>query len=195
MPTSATDWFAYIANHGVPEVLDGPRDWQSQDHYDFVTDRIKHIGELMSTDAQGGTTGLGPINGLVNHLQATAPSAFIVTGDFAAPLHTIAPEHLFNAMSNGGMISMTLGKYEKNSFGHWERTGGHIVALHRVKNGYSSSPQIVILSRRRVKAGRIAQGIALSADPRGIHHGYSLSTSSARGSKTRCQTPLSDHRL
>ena len=142
VPTSATDWFAYIANHGVPEVLDGPRDWQSQDHYDFVTDRIKHIGELMSTDAQGGTTGLGPINGLVSHLQATAPNAFIVTGDFAAPLHTIAPEHLFNAMSNGGMISMTLGKYEKNSFGHWERTGGHIVALHRVKNGCSSSPEL-----------------------------------------------------
>ncbi len=142
VPTSATDWFAYIANHGAPEVLDGPRDWQSQDNYDFVTDRIKHIGELMSTDVEGGTTGLGPITGLVSHLQATAPNAFIVTGDFAAPLHTITPEHLFSAMSNGGMISMTLGKYQKNNFGHWERTGGHIVALHRVKNGCSSSPEL-----------------------------------------------------
>ncbi len=142
VPTSATDWFAYISNHGVPEVLDGPRDWQSQDHYDFVTDRIKHIGELMSTDAEDGTTGLGPINGLISHLQATAPGAFIVTGDVATPGHTLTPEHLFNAMSNGGMISMTLGKYEKNSFGHWERTGGHIVALHRVKNGCSSSPEL-----------------------------------------------------
>jgi hypothetical protein len=96
----------------------------------------------MGTDAEDGTTGLGPINGLISHLQATAPGAFIVTGDVANPLHTITPEHLFNAMSNGGMISMTLGKYEKNSLGHWERTGGHIVALHRVKNGCSSSPEL-----------------------------------------------------
>ena len=142
VPTSATDWFAYIANHGLPQVLDGPRDWQSQDNYDFVTDRIKHIGALMSTDAEGGTTGLGPITGLVSHLQATAPGAFIVTGDFAAPLHTITPEHLFDAMSNGGMISMTLGKYQKNNFGHWERTGGHIVALHQVESGCSNSPTL-----------------------------------------------------
>jgi hypothetical protein len=143
VPASATDWFAYIANHGVPEVLDGPRDWQSQDHYDFVTDRIKHIGQLMGTDAEDGTTGLGPITGLVSHLQATAPNAFIVTGDHATPLHTITPEHLFNAMSNGGMISMTLGKYQKNNLGHWERKGGHIVALHRVENGCSNSPKLV----------------------------------------------------
>lgn len=143
VPTSATDWFAYIANHGVPEVLDGPRDWQSQDNYDFVTDRIKHIGELMSTDAEKGTTGLGPITGLVSHLQATAPNAFIVTGDHATPLHTITPEHLFNAMSNGGMISMTLGKYQKNNFGHWERKGGHIVALHGVESGCSNSPKLM----------------------------------------------------
>ncbi|MBK8185425.1 MAG: hypothetical protein IPK63_21980 [Candidatus Competibacteraceae bacterium] len=143
VPTSATDWFAYIANHGVPEVLDGPRDWQSQDNYDFVTDRIKHIGELMGTDAEGGTTGLGPINGLVSHLQATAPNAFTVTGSVAAPGFILAPEHLFDAMSNGGMISMTLGKYQKNNFGHWERTGGHIVALHRVENGCSNSPELM----------------------------------------------------
>jgi hypothetical protein len=142
VPTSATNWFAYIANHGLPQVLAGPRNWQSQDNYDFVTDRIKYIGELMGTDAAGGTTGLGPITGLVSHLQATAPNAFIVTGDHAAPLHTITPEHLFSAMSNGGMISMTLGKYQKNNFGHWERTGGHIVTLHRVKNGCSSSPEL-----------------------------------------------------
>lgn len=143
VPTSATNWFAYIANHGVPEVLDGPRDWQSQDNYDFVTDRIKHIGQLMGTDAAGGTTGLGPISGLISHLQATAPNAFIVTGDHAAPLHTITPEHLFSAMSNGGMISMTLGKYEKNEFGQWDRKGGHIVALHGVESGCSSTPKLV----------------------------------------------------
>ncbi|MFO7640820.1 MAG: GC-type dockerin domain-anchored protein [Candidatus Competibacteraceae bacterium] len=143
VPTSATDWFAYIANHGVPEVLDGPRDWQSQDHYDFVTDRIKHIGELMGTDAEDGTTGLGPIIGLVSHLQATAPGAFIVTASHAIPgVYILEPEELFNAMSNGGMISMTLGKYQNNNFGHWERTGGHIVALHRVKDGCSSSPEL-----------------------------------------------------
>ncbi len=144
VPTSATDWFAYISNHGVPEVLDGPRDWQSQDNYDFVTDRIKYIGELMSTDAEDGTTGLGPITGLVTHLQATAPGAFIVTENYAIPgVYVLEPEDLFNAMSNGGMISMTLGKYQKNAFDYWERTGGHIVALHRVKNGCSSSPKLM----------------------------------------------------
>lgn len=144
VPTSATDWFAYISNHGVPEVLDGPRDWQSQDNYDFVTDRIKHIGELMSTDAEDGTTGLGPITGLVSHLQATAPGAFIVTASHAIPgVYILEPEELFNAISNGGMISMTLGKYQKNNFGHWERTGGHIVALHGVENGCSNSPKLM----------------------------------------------------
>ena len=142
VPASATDWFAYIANHGVPEVLDGPRDWPSQDHYDFVTDRIEHIGELMGTDAEGGTTGLGPITGLVSHLQATAPNAFTVTGSVAAPGFTLAPGDLFDAMSNGGMISITLGRYKKNGFGHWERTGGHIVALRRIEDGCSGTPRL-----------------------------------------------------
>jgi hypothetical protein len=141
-PTSATDWFAYIANHGLPEVLDGPRDWQSQDNYNFVTNRIADVGELMGTDGEDGTNGLGQYLGTVSHLQATAPGAFTVSQNTVIAGWSPTPEMLYDTLDNGGFVSMTLGKYKPNTFGNWERTGGHIVALHRVQNGCSESPTL-----------------------------------------------------
>jgi hypothetical protein len=142
VPASATDWFAYIANHGLPEVLDGPRDWQSQDNYNFVTDQIAEVGELMGTDGEDGTNGLGQYLGTVSHLQTTTPGAFTVTQNTVVAGLSPTPEMLYDALDNGGFVSMTLGRYKTNTFGNWERTGGHIVALHRVQNGCSDSPML-----------------------------------------------------
>lgn len=142
VPTSATDWFAYIANHGLPEVLDGPRDWQSQDNYNFVTNQIDDVGELMGTDGVDGTDGLGQFLGTVSHLQTTAPGAFTVTQNTAIAGLSPTAEMLYDALDNNGFVSMTLGRYKPNDFGHWERTGGHIVALHRVQNGCSDTPKV-----------------------------------------------------
>ncbi|MGE0684461.1 MAG: hypothetical protein AB7P69_26595, partial [Candidatus Binatia bacterium] len=142
VPTSATDWFAYIANHGLPEVLDGPRDWQAQDNYNFVTNKVADVGELMGTDGVDGTNGLGQFFGTVSHLQATAPGAFTVTQAAAFPGLSVTPEMLYDALDNSGFVSMTLGSYKTDTFGHWKRVGGHIVALHRVQNGCSDSPAL-----------------------------------------------------
>jgi len=141
VPASATDWFAYIANHGLPEVLDGPRDWQSQDNYNFVTNRIANIGELMNTDAEDGTT-LGQYLGTLSHLQATVPGAFTVTENVAVAGLYPTPEMLYDALDGGGLVSMTLGRYKRNSASHWERTGGHIVALHRIEDGCGNAPTL-----------------------------------------------------
>lgn len=139
VPTSTTDWLAYIANHGMPEVLDGPRNWQSQDNYDFVTDRIAYVGELMSTDAEDGTT-WGAIPGTIGYLQEKAPGAFTVTGQVAVAGFYPTPEGIYDAMANGGLVNITLGKYERNEFDAWNRVGGHIVALHRIESGCSAIP-------------------------------------------------------
>src|SRR6185436_15805685 len=41
-PTSCTDWFAFINNHGFP-IMNAPlTDWQSNDHYDQITTTIDH---------------------------------------------------------------------------------------------------------------------------------------------------------
>ena len=77
VPTSAMNWFAYISNKGFPAVLDGPRVWQSQSNYGFVTDRLDLLGEppLMNTNTEFGTTLSGAQNGAQVWLDAFAPGA------------------------------------------------------------------------------------------------------------------------
>jgi len=140
-PTSATNWFAYIANHGLPEVLDGPRDWQSQDNYDFVTDRIAYVGELMHTDPEDGTT-WGALPGTISYLLEKAPGAFTVSGQVAALGLYPTPEALYDAMANGGLVNITLGKYERNDFDAWTRVGGHVVSLTEITDGCSNFPTV-----------------------------------------------------
>ncbi|MCP5426049.1 MAG: hypothetical protein H6970_13435 [Gammaproteobacteria bacterium] len=140
-PTSATNWFAFIANHGMPEVMDGPRDWQSQNNYDFVTDRIAYVGELMNTDPVDGTT-WGAWPGTVAYLNEAAPGAFTVSGQVAALGLYPTPEMLHDAMANGGLVNITLGRYERNEFGAWNRVGGHVTSLTAVTDGCSNLPEV-----------------------------------------------------
>src|SRR5690242_7779464 len=52
VPTSFTNWFAYVANRGIPQPngLDGPRDWKDNANYDHVTSILTTMGVLMETD-------------------------------------------------------------------------------------------------------------------------------------------------
>lgn len=141
-PTSATDWMAYIANNGQPQVLSGPRDWQSDDEYEFVTEAIRDMGDLMDTDAVDGTTG-GMIPGLWAHINDTAPGLFTVSFQQAFAGVYPTPKMMHDTMALGGLVCVGIGWHKFNEdLQAWERDGGHVTALQYVYDACGSTPII-----------------------------------------------------
>ena len=102
VPTSFTNWFAYLANHGIPQPnsLDGPRDWESNASYDRVTSVLSTMGALMNTDPAGGTKG-GSIPG------AKAYAALWMNGDVIVSGSSVwGPD----ALSDDGICGSWIGK-------------------------------------------------------------------------------------
>ena len=56
VPTSAINWAAYFANHGLPALPPGPGDWEDQSRYDDATGAIIAVSAIMFTDPNGGGT-------------------------------------------------------------------------------------------------------------------------------------------
>lgn len=125
VPTSAVNLLGYIANRGVPGVLAGPRDWQSDANFNHVTDRIAFMGSLMSTHPTNGTSGGPSAFGLRIYLQATAPGKFTVSryyGDYN--VNSLLHHSVLNHLTN-----VCYGFYARDSVGRYSRTGGHCVTL------------------------------------------------------------------
>ncbi|MFG0284710.1 MAG: hypothetical protein ACF8R7_09840, partial [Phycisphaerales bacterium JB039] len=127
-PTSALNWFAYFANHGIPQpgTLDGPRDWQAPAQYDRVTDVDLLLGALMGTDATRGTRG-GLVPGATLYTALFASGDVIVYGSHvwgggAAP----SPQLLADYYNLGAYLQTAYGYYGGSSGG--TRGGGHVIS-------------------------------------------------------------------
>ncbi|MGE3108463.1 MAG: GC-type dockerin domain-anchored protein [Phycisphaerales bacterium] len=124
VPTSAINQMAYIANHGVPGLLSGPRNWQSQTNYSYVSSQIAFMGGLMGTDPFDGTYGNPGENGLRTFVQTRAPGKFTIIhyyGDY-----TISP--LFFHTILGRLVNVCYGYYPVSN-NRYYRDGGHCVSL------------------------------------------------------------------
>lgn len=133
VPTSATNWMAYISNHGYPAMMSGPRDWQSQVNYGFVTSTAAQMGALMGTDPVDGTGGNGAAAGLNLYLLAHAPFKFTATHWNG----TITPLDMWLQMQTNGLVNICYGYYEQipgPSGNYYVRNGGHCVTLNGVEN-------------------------------------------------------------
>jgi hypothetical protein len=132
VPTACINMMAYIANNGLPVMMNGPRNWQSQAQHDFVSGNIFIMGGLMGTTGTGGTGGAGAETGLRQWVDDHAPGLFTVTRlAVTSGEHAVTPQTLFDALSGGSLVSFFYGRYRRpfKFEPPYERTGGHAVTL------------------------------------------------------------------
>ncbi|MBL9141804.1 MAG: hypothetical protein JNK53_08055, partial [Phycisphaerae bacterium] len=130
-PTSAINLYAYAANHGFP--TQGLPNWtyQSQSHFDAVTNAIELMGTYMGTSPSGGTT--------------CCIASALWTWNFSNPMlkHTVryltsdytpGIAKMTSLACSGWIMSFAYGKYEVTGTHSGNpvlnRTGGHVVTLN-----------------------------------------------------------------
>jgi hypothetical protein len=154
VPTSAINWMAYISNHGYPSVANGPRNWQSNTHYNYVTTLLGLMGLIMETgdgvDPNGcGTSGTNHQGGMHAWLDSFEPGKFVVSRKGTSGGFGPTPFQAYQKMSFGALVNITLGRYAfipPNTppgypVGRWVRTGGHVMSLTRVYDACSATPE------------------------------------------------------
>ncbi len=142
VPTSAVNWTAYIANHGWPLMMSGPRNWQAQANYNFVTSTDATMGVLMSTSATGGTTGGNGLSGLQSYLFAHGFGLFNATVWYG----NITPQFMYFQMQTNGLVNICYGYYKENTgiggLKYYTRDGGHCVTLNGLEDVCTSTPTV-----------------------------------------------------
>ena len=148
-PTSAVNRMAYISNRGYPNMLDGPRDYQSALIYDDITAAIEEMGDFMSTDPNTGTTGANWIAGTKAWLNSRYPGHFIVTQYGAKNQYAPSPLELGHINNLGAIVDIAFGRYELQVGGGLQlfRTSGHACTLRNAYD-YCSGPGIPELGLR-----------------------------------------------
>lgn len=138
VPTSAANWMAYISNYGWPGMMSGPRNWQSQTNYNYVTSQIDLLGDLMGTSPPGGTSGSAGHLGIWVYMLSRAPGRFTVTTKSG----NISPSTLWAHMYLGNLVNLCYGYYKPNAANRFSRDGGHCVTLVGVYGACSSQPTL-----------------------------------------------------
>jgi subtilisin-like proprotein convertase family protein len=144
VPTSAMNWMAYIASHGVPELLPGPGDWSlspPDPSYELMTFEIQFMGILMGTgtDPDEGTHFDDGLDGISSWFESSG------VADLFIPMLRMAddeetPQLVDLAVMGkiGWLVMPQIGWYKPNDDGELERDGGHSVCLveaERMANG------------------------------------------------------------
>lgn len=145
LPTSGANWLAYIANHGYPEVLDGPRNWQAPEHYDYVTNVIQVLAELMKVN-NAGTNFNRYQETMQIWLDNFAPGAFAVQGIGSGKNYAPSPQQLYATLELGWLPVLAFGGYDPHPelVSVFTRTGGHVVSLSKIFDTCGSAPRIWI---------------------------------------------------
>lgn len=144
VPTSAVNWMAYISNHGFGPMMAGPRNWQSNANYGFVTTTDALMGSLMDTSATGGTTGDDGLDGLRAYMFSRAPYAFSASAWYGG----ITPFDMYLQMLSNGLVNVCYGYYKQFTLAgttFYARDGGHCVTLNGIVNVCGSGHPVVRL--------------------------------------------------
>ncbi|MBX3367564.1 MAG: hypothetical protein KF912_09680 [Phycisphaeraceae bacterium] len=128
VPTSFTNIRGYIANNGYGNIMSGPRNWQSQTNYNYVTARINAMGTYMSTSGANGTKSNNAYNGWNDFIEDWHEDKFTLSSWSGY----VPPAWLFIGMI-GGLTNVCYGYYKPQGGGVFDRDGGHCVTLVGLK--------------------------------------------------------------
>ncbi|UYV12685.1 MAG: hypothetical protein NCW75_15520 [Phycisphaera sp.] len=150
IPTATANALAYITNHGHPGLLDGPRNWQSQAHYDDISGLLAILGVVMFTDPDNGTT-MTPWR--VATQSALSGEGFFMVGSFqAAGFEGLNPLQLADQMRMGTIVLPLIGWYDESGTGLYTRDGGHMVTMW-AGLGTCGDPRDMLLGFRDPSSG------------------------------------------
>ncbi|MFI4881909.1 MAG: hypothetical protein ACIAQU_04925, partial [Phycisphaerales bacterium JB064] len=145
VPTATVNALAYLSNHGLPTLLDGPRDWQSQEYVPLVSFWVGLFGVNMDTDPFDGTS-LGNWHDAMRDWVADK-SYSIVISYYAQENQGLSPVWLADQMRGGAVVVPLIGWYNPLLSGRWERDGGHMVTMFAGLNT-CGAPQDMVLAFR-----------------------------------------------
>ncbi|MBL9147141.1 MAG: hypothetical protein JNM94_00460 [Phycisphaerae bacterium] len=131
VPTSATNWMAYIANHGYPELQPGPGNWQASSKYGPATLAILFMGLQMNTSATGGTDLDDAVLGAqTQFLNSPYALEFIVIGQNASNSYFPTFDTLANHALLKRLVMPRIGWYQQAG-SVLTRNGGHVTSMTR----------------------------------------------------------------
>jgi hypothetical protein len=138
VPTSATNWMAYIANHGYPQLAPGTGNWQSSSKYAAASNAISLMGSLMGTSASDGTGLEGAVQGTQAWFQSSPyPLQFVVIGQNASNTYFPTFDTLAGQALLKRLVMPRIGWYTQSG-SVLTRTGGHLTSMTRaLRNGSS----------------------------------------------------------
>jgi hypothetical protein len=135
VPTSSMNIWAWYANHGYPQttMLDGPRNWKSQDEHGRITDALAVLGAMMGTHPTKGTKG-GSVSGAQLWNAAVANGDICVYGNHLFGDGALPSVDVFNGCYLLGIHAEAVyGRYENVNGG--KRLGGHALTVIGMMNG------------------------------------------------------------
>ncbi|MEO1277522.1 MAG: GC-type dockerin domain-anchored protein [Planctomycetota bacterium] len=152
VPTATASALAYISNHGYPDVLGGPRDWQSQTHYDEITGVLASLGVLMFTDPDRGTT--MPLWQAATRSVLSDEPFFLVGTYEVGGFQGLNPVQMADQMRLGAIVLPRIGWYEEFTPGSnlFARNGGHMVMMS-AGLGTCGDPTDMLLGYRDPSSG------------------------------------------
>jgi hypothetical protein len=127
VPTSAINWMAYFANHGLPSLPPGDGNWQLQALYDDASDAILAMGSVMGTDPNEGTYASGASFGYWIWLLGRP----IVTTSYRSNWVTSPTlQQIGQSVFQGAYVQIIVGWYIEDPPGFITRDGGHALSLN-----------------------------------------------------------------
>lgn len=134
VPTSALNWFAYIANHGYPNMAPGSGSWAGQGPYNIVSVNLLTMGLMMGTNPNSGTALNGAVNGMAGWIDISPYTGqFIVIGANANLFQPYNFDNLAQQAMLGRLVMPRIGWYIEGSGGVITRDGGHLTTMTRAK--------------------------------------------------------------
>jgi hypothetical protein len=131
VPTSATNWMAYIANHGYPELDPGTGNWQSPSLYGSATLAVLFMGLQMNTSATGGTGLEDALLGMqTQFLNSPYSLQFIVIGQNASNSYFPTFDTLASHAILKRLVMPRIGWYQQAG-SILTRNGGHVTSMTR----------------------------------------------------------------
>ncbi|MFI4854459.1 MAG: hypothetical protein ACIAQF_05705 [Phycisphaerales bacterium JB065] len=135
VPTASMNMFAYVANHGFPEVFPGPGYWQASSGaaYDEMTTNLLLLGLVMGTTPESGTGGTGWQNGMEAVLDGTGK--FDIINKWSGGSYSPTVGEMAQHVALGGIVAFAYGRYDiigtVNGTQVLDRKGGHAVTMQK----------------------------------------------------------------
>jgi|GEM_PF-4927821 hypothetical protein len=140
VPASWANNIAFIANNGLPELLQNQtfNNWQDPASYNAAGTLINTLGTLMGVTSTGAANSISGIQAWLNN---RAPGMLVGGGKN----WTGSPKDMREVLLAGGFIAVTRGFYQlPPDSASWEWYGGHIVTVRGVHDVCELEPMISV---------------------------------------------------